>query len=84
MGAEHVGGCSHDVLAVPTAPEECTNPEVLDESGEGRGASAEQCCSPVEVDGVSADDERLENLQMASVQPVQGPLDAGSRACPSR
>jgi hypothetical protein len=67
MGAEHLGGCSHDVLAVPAAPEKCTIPEVLDEPGEGRGGSAEQCCSPVEVDGVAADDERLEDLQMTPV-----------------
>ena len=80
MGAEHLGGCPHDVLAVPAAPQECAVPEVLDEPGEGRGGPPEQRCGPVEVDRVAADDERLEDLQMPPVEPVQGPLNAGTRA----
>ena len=84
MGAEHLGGCPDDVLAVPAAPEKSTVPEVLDEPGKGRGGSPEQRGSPVEVDRVAADDKRLEDLEMPPIQPVQGPLDAGTRACASR
>jgi len=67
------------VLAIHAAPQECAVPEVLDEPGERRSGSPEKCCSPVEVDRVAADDQRLEDLEMTPVEPVQGPLDAGAR-----
>jgi len=80
MGADDLGGGSYDVLAVHSAPQEGAVPEVLNEPGEGRGRPSEQRCSPVEVDRVAAHDERLEDLEMPAVEPVQGTLDAGTCA----
>jgi hypothetical protein len=80
MGANDLGGGAHDVLAVHAAPQEGAVPEVLNEPAEGRGPSPEQRCCPVEVDRVAAHDERLEDLEMPPVEPVQCPLDAGTRA----
>ncbi len=80
MRPQHVGGRPRDVLAVAATPQERAIPQVLDKSIQGWGRPAEKCCGPVEVDRVAADDERLKDLQMPPVEPVQGPLDAGTRA----
>ena len=80
MRAKDLGGRPYDVLAIPAAPPQRPPPKVLDEPGQGGRCPPEQSCGPVEVDGVAADDERLEDLQMPPVESVEGPLDTGTRA----
>lgn len=80
MRAQHLGGGPHDVLVVSAPPQECSIPQVLDEPIQRWGRPAEKCCRSVEVNWVAADNERLKDLQMPSVQSVQSPLDAGTRA----
>jgi hypothetical protein len=80
MGAEHLGHCPHDMVTLAVVPEQGAIPEVPDESVDGPGGPAEQLCGSGQVDRVTADDERLENLQMSPIEPVQGPLNAGSCA----
>ena len=83
MVPEHLGHRPHYVLTVATAPQQCAIPELPNESVEGSGRLAEKLCGHGEIDRVSADDERLEDLQMPTVEPVQGPLNAGPGACAS-
>jgi hypothetical protein len=71
------------VLAAAFAPQERTIPEVLHEPVQGPCRTAEKGGGPGHVDRVAADDQRLEDLQMPTVEAVQGPLDAGTRAGPS-
>src|SRR5450756_25443 len=81
MGAEHLGDCPYDVLTVAAAPQECSIPELPDESVQGSDRPVEKLRGHREVDRVSADDECLEDLQMPPVEPVQGPLNARACAC---
>ena len=80
MGAQHFGDRPDDVLTIAAAPDEGTIPELLDESGEGAGRPVEKLGSSGEVNRVTADDQRLKDLELSAVEPVQGPLNAGARA----
>ena len=80
MRAEHLDNCPYDVLAVAFAPQERAIPEVLHESLQGPRRTAKEGGGPGQIDRVAADDQRLEDLQMPTVEAVQGPLDAGTRA----
>ena len=80
MRTQHLGGRPHDVLVVGPAPQECAIPQILDKSIQRWDRPPQKGSRSVEVDRVTADDERLQDLQMPSVQPVQSPLDAGTRA----
>lgn len=82
MGAENVGNGPNNVLAVSSAPHQGAVPQVLDETSKGVGRLPEEGGGPVKVDRVAADDKGLENLEMSPVEPVQCPLDAGTRAGP--
>ena len=83
MRAEHLGDRSHDVVIVVAVPQEPAIPEILDKPLQIRDRLAEQCCGLAEIDRIAADDQRLEDLQLAAVEPVERPLNAGTRAGPS-
>jgi len=83
MDAEHLGHGSHHVLPLAAAPQQGAVPELLDESVEQARRAVEKLCGDSEINRVTADDECFENLQMPTVEAVQGPLNAGTGACPS-
>ena len=81
MGSEHFGDCPYYVLTVAAAPQQCTIPQLADESFQASGRGAEQLGGHGQIDRISADHERFQDLQMSTVEPVQGPLNARACAC---